>query len=134
MMPPSRQDVRALFRGCVDCCPWWCTVAATLAVELPVYPHPSSTDSLWRGCRATLQTPPISSYTPLHCCCCCCCCDCILPFKRPSELPLLTFNLGCPLFPPVSCFSAALFCCACSAALCSASAANSAAGILFSSA
>ena len=30
-------------------------------------PHPSSTDSLWRGCRATWQTPPVSSSAMLHC-------------------------------------------------------------------
>ena len=84
-------------------------MAATLAVELPVYPHPSSTDSLWRGCRATLQTPPrqlvhttalLLLLLGLH-----------SAFQRPSEFPLLTFNLGCSL------------CCACSAVLCSASAA-----------
>ena len=35
-----------------------------------VCPNPSSTDSLWRGCRATLQTPPINSHATLHCCSC----------------------------------------------------------------
>ena len=68
--PPSRQDdgnVRApaLSRA-------GCVVVQVVAVgrvrwrlfyrQLGVFcPHPSSTDSLWRGCRVTSQTPPVSS-------------------------------------------------------------------------
>ena len=77
--PPSRQDdgnVRAPALACLVCMPvqvvavtrvWWWSFYHQLGVFCP---HPSSTDSLCRGCRATSQTPPVSPYAMLHCCCC----------------------------------------------------------------
>ena len=75
MAPPSRQDdggtrapapcVRGL-RGCASVCSRTCAVVVVLPSTLRVCPHPSSTDSLWRGRRATSQTPPVSPYALLH--------------------------------------------------------------------
>ena len=77
-VPPSRQNdgnVTAPALACVACLAvrvvalacvrWW-----LFFPKWCVCPNPSSTDSLWRGCRATLQTPPINSHATLHCCSC----------------------------------------------------------------
>ena len=60
-------------RGCASGCCRTCAVVVVFPSKSCVCPHSSSTDSLWRGCRATSQTSPVSSYGMMHSCCCCCC-------------------------------------------------------------
>ena len=57
-------------RGCAGGCCRTFAVVAVLPSQLCL-PAPLLDRLLWRGCRATSQTQPVSLYVTLHCCCCC---------------------------------------------------------------
>ena len=89
VMPPSRQDdgtserqlLRAWFAWLCKCLLLLVSGGWSFCRQSSVSARtPSSTDSLWRGCRATSQTPPVSSHAMLHC-------SCVLQANRTTGSP-----------------------------------------------